>query len=240
MVWGSDAYTTSDAYQRTFGGVADVYYMKLSNDGTNVLYATMYGGSGGDYAEHGRLLRSDESELVFSGETESTDLPMTATSEAQADPNYTPSYQGGATDGFIVKLNPVSGQPVFSAYIGGSATSESVFSALQPDGAMIAVGRTGSSDFYITPDAQQFSHGGGVEEAWYRKYSSAGVLLYSSYFGGVGDIDYGRFILPTPQGGALLSIKTDSANALTSAQALNTGISTNGWSGEDVMLVVYD
>jgi hypothetical protein len=240
MVWGSDAFTTADAYQRTFGGVSDVYYIRLSNDGTNVHYATMYGGSSGDYAEHGRLLSINENEVLFSGETESQDLPMTASAEAQADPNYRPFFNGGATDGFIVKLNVSTGQPVFSSYIGGSASSESVFSALQPDGSMIATGRTGSTDFYVTANAQQFNHGGGAEEAWYREFSPAGVLLYSSYFGGSGDIDYGRFIVPTPQGGALLSIKTSSADALITPQALNPNISTNGLNGEDVMLTVFD
>jgi hypothetical protein len=105
---------------------------------------------------------------------------------------------------------------------------------------MIATGRTGSTDFYVTANAQQFNHGGGAEEAWYREFSPAGVLLYSSYFGGSGDIDYGRFIVPTPQGGALLSIKTSSADALITPQALNPNISTNGLNGEDVMLTVFD
>jgi hypothetical protein len=240
MVWGSDALTTADAYQRVFGGVADVYYLRLSNDGTQVLYATLYGGSGGDYAEHGRLLNSSESELVFSGETESPDLPMTASAEAQADPNYRPTFHGGATDGFIVKLNATTGQPIFSTYVGGSSNPESVFSALQPDGTIIAAGRTASNDFYVTGNAQQFNYGGGAEEAWYQEYSPSGVLLYSTYFGGSGDLDYGRFVLPTPQGGALLSVKSSSADALTTPQALNPTISTNGLNGEDVLLTVFD
>jgi hypothetical protein len=240
MVWGNNAPTTADAYQRTFAGVADVYYLKLSNDASSMLYATHFGGSGGDFAEHGRLFNLSETEIVFSGETESNNITMTPTAESTLDPLYKANFTGGSTDGFLVKLNITTGQPVFSTYIGGFG-HETVFSALQPNGSIIATGRTGSpNNFGTTASSHQVLYGGGSEDAWIREYSPEGVVLYSSYFGGGGNIDYGRFIIPSPEGGALIAVKTSSPNLISSMQAVNTSKSTNGLNGEDNLLVTFD
>ena len=73
-----DLYVTSDAYEGTKLGTAgthDAVLVVFNPDGTDVLYATYFGGSGVDM---GRLLgiHPDSSAAYLIGETNSTDIPM--------------------------------------------------------------------------------------------------------------------------------------------------------------------
>ncbi len=199
-VWGSDAATTPDAYDRAFtGGESDLYFVKVSADGRQLLYASYLGGSGSDFAEHG-LTVDAAGNTCFAGATSSPDFPVVNAADEEL---------GGTTDAFLVKLN-AAGRPVFSTYIGGSGNEESVFGpALDPKGNIYVAGLTSSEDFPVTPLAYDRTYNGGDRDAIVQAYSPRGRLLTSTFLGGR-DTDYARFIAADKAGNVVVVGETNS------------------------------
>ena len=199
-VWGSDAATTPDAYDHTFnGGESDLYFVKVSADGRQLLYASYFGGSGSEFAEHG-LVVDAAGNACFAGATSSPDFPVV---------NATDAELGGTTDAFVAKLN-AAGRPVFSTYIGGSGNEESVFGpALDAKGNICLAGLTSSRDFPTTPAAYDRTYNGGERDAVVQVYSPTGRLLTSTFLGGAGT-DYARFIAADRAGSIVVVGETDS------------------------------
>ncbi|HUA59215.1 MAG TPA: hypothetical protein VML19_10705 [Verrucomicrobiae bacterium] len=121
-------------YQGSMGSAAtyDAFVMKLSPDGTKVLYSTRLAGSKSDIAS---ALALDATGAVYVfGQTQSPDFPVTPgamQATFQAPPN-----QG---QGFAAKLDP-QGNVVYATYIGGTAE-------VGPGG---AIGVDAAGDAYIT------------------------------------------------------------------------------------------
>ncbi len=84
-------------YDRTFnGGLTDVFLCKLNVSGKRLLYTTFYGGGDEDFGTGIAYL--DKSCVFITGYTSSTNLPTTPGS-------LSPSFRGGAYDGFISRFN---------------------------------------------------------------------------------------------------------------------------------------
>jgi len=90
----SDFPITSGAYDTTYNGYADAFITKLNFEGTDLLYSTYLGGSGGDYG-HGIAVDGDGDAYV-AGMTSSGDFPTTPSA-------YDTSFNGGI-DVFITKI----------------------------------------------------------------------------------------------------------------------------------------
>ncbi|MCK5773923.1 MAG: SBBP repeat-containing protein, partial [Thermoplasmata archaeon] len=85
------------AYDRTYnGGLTDVFLCKLNVSGKRLLYTTFYGGGDEDFGTGIAYL--DNSCVFVTGYTSSTNLPTTPGS-------LSPSFRGGAFDGFISLFN---------------------------------------------------------------------------------------------------------------------------------------
>jgi hypothetical protein len=199
-VWGSDAATTPDAYNRMFsGGAPDLYFVKVSADGRQLLYASYFGGSGSDFAEHA-LAVDGTGNAYFVGATSSPDFPVLHAADAELD---------GTNDAFLVKLS-AAGRPVFSTYIGGSGNEESVFGpALDAKGNIYVAGLTSSEDFPTTPLAYDRTYNGGDRDAVVQAYSPTGRLLTSTFLGGR-DADYARFVAADKTGNIVVVGETNS------------------------------
>ena len=76
-----------------------------------LVYATYIGGSGQDVAH--RIAVDSSGDVYITGYTTSTDFPVTTGA-------YTSTYQGGASDAFLVELNAAGSALVYSTYLGGS------------------------------------------------------------------------------------------------------------------------
>jgi hypothetical protein len=105
----NDFPTTPGAFQESFGGKADVAVAKFDPSG-KFLAATYVGGSGGEGPDG--LSVSADGEVLFVGETNSTDFPVT--------PDAFQSKHGGDFDIYAARLSGDLSSMVYGSYFGGS------------------------------------------------------------------------------------------------------------------------
>lgn len=200
------------AFQKTPGGGNDAVIGKIKADGSKVLWATYYGGSGNDGgAPSIRVDAFRRPYLVAT--TKSADLPTRAGS-------YDRSFNG-ATDLFVAKFSSDLSKLDYGTYLGGSAAegTETHNLALDASGNAYISAYTGSSDFPTTPGALRRTYGGGTNDAFVSKLSATGsTLLASTYFGGAGT-DGSEGVNLDGAGNVYLSGPTASANLPLSADA---------------------
>lgn len=176
--------TTENAYDRTFHGPAyeahgDAFVMKLSPDGSEVLYSTIIGGSSGEVA--GKIAVDADGQACIVGMTGSSDFPVTAAA-------FDTSFHGGGL--FVAKLNADGSDLIFSTFIGGSFYDGI---AVDNAGSIYMYGTTTSTDFQVTDNALSPEYKGASEEtgmgdAFLIKLSADGSILeYGSYIGGSED-----------------------------------------------------
>jgi uncharacterized protein (TIGR03437 family) len=145
---------------------------------------------GGGEANLARAAALDpQGNLVIGGQTGSSDFPLVNALISKTEP--------GATAGFITKVNPTSGQILFSTRIGGVAVESFVRTgtvvnavAVDPAGNIYAAGWTNAADFPVSANAFQKSGAGGDSfgprpYGFVLKLSPGGDrLLYSTLLGG--------------------------------------------------------
>ncbi|MCX6249655.1 MAG: SBBP repeat-containing protein [Bacteroidetes bacterium] len=170
--------STPGSHQTVYGGGNyDVYLAKFSTYGTR-LWATYYGGSGGDEMEtYNKAIATDRNCNVFiAGQTGS--LNNIATPGA-----YEEVPANGNSGGFLAKFDS-SGVLLWGTYYGG--TVGATFTALATDsiGNVYAAGITGSSDSIASQGAFQYTYGGGSQDGFLVAFSPAGQRLWGTYYGG--------------------------------------------------------
>ena len=241
----SDFPTTPGAYDTSHDGgheSADVFVLKLSGDGSSLLYSTFVGRSKSDYGRG--LALDDGGNVVVIGETSSWDFPTTPGA-------YDTSYSGGWYDVFILKLSVDGSSLLYSTFVGGSEYDGASALALDNVGNVVAMGWTGSMDFPTTPDAYDRSHNGsealsnvadqglvGGAHRWdlgeqtphdlfVLKLSVCGSsLLYSTFVGGSG-FEYTNTLALDDAGNAVVSGSTPSSDFPTTPGAYDTSHNGN-------------
>jgi hypothetical protein len=146
-----------------------------------------FGGGGTDLARAAAL--DPQGNLVIAGQTGSSDFPLVNALISQTEPR--------ATAGFITKVNPSTGQILFSTRIGGLAVESFVrigsgvnAVAVDATGNIYAAGWTNAADFPVSANAFQKSGAGGSSfgprpYGFVLKLSPGGDrLLYSTLLGG--------------------------------------------------------
>ena len=170
----SAGFPTANPAQAAWGGSFDVYVTKLSPTGA-VVYSTYIGGSGVDNT--GRFAVDASGNAYLASATSSTNFPITP-SAAQL------SYGGGSQDAFVTKLDP-SGALVYSTYIGGNSSTDSVEAfAVDASGNAYVAGFTNSANF-PTVAAVQPALAGGFFDTFVTKLDPMGSFVYSTYLGGI-------------------------------------------------------
>jgi hypothetical protein len=185
----TDFPTTPGAFQTSFGGgTNDLFVVKLSADGSRLLYSTYLGGSGDDQSDtafgdsgsiHGHLIAiDDDGNAYITGDTSSTDFPTRNAFQS--------AHGSGPFSAFVTKLNSDGSALVYSTYLGGSGFDSGRSIAVDEKGHAYVVGAAGSIDFPLR-NALQTTFGGGDYDAFVAKLSRSGrKLLFSSYLGGSG------------------------------------------------------
>ncbi len=114
----SSDFPTQNAFQPNIGGQQDAVVFKLSNDFSTLLWSSYYGGSENDA---GYSVKIDSSyNIVFAGGTSSNNLLGTTG-------GLNPTYQGGKTDGYVVKLTPDGSAITQATYIGTPTYDQTIF-----------------------------------------------------------------------------------------------------------------
>ncbi|MBI2985821.1 MAG: SBBP repeat-containing protein, partial [Deltaproteobacteria bacterium] len=165
-------------YQSTYGGgTNDAFIVKLSPDGSQLIYSTYLGGSGDDQAVG---ITVDAAGYAYvAGSTASTDFPTVNPLQA--------AHGGGSEDAFITKLDPTGSTLIYSTYLGGSANDGGRGIGLDTGGNVYVSGATTSPDFPLANPIQSVCGGFPAcsEDFFVAKLNAQGdQLLYSTYLGG--------------------------------------------------------
>jgi gliding motility-associated-like protein len=142
-----------NAFQPSSGGQLDGVIFKMSPNLNNLIWSSYYGGSDNDACYSVKV--DSSSNIVFVGGTSSTNLPFTSG-------GYQSSYNGGKTDGFVVKLPP-SGTSVSNAtYLGTSNYDQAFFVEIDRNDNVFVLGQSIGGTFpvnnapYVIPGSSQF------------------------------------------------------------------------------------
>jgi hypothetical protein len=191
---------TADAYQKSFGGgIYDAYLAKLNPDG-EIVYATYFGGSGGD-APDGLAVDSGGN-AVISGDTSSgDDFPLFHSLQ---------KTNVGGTDIFIVRFT-ADNRLSYSTMLGSSSSDAGHDLAVDSDGNAWFIGLARGGDF-PTVHALQPAYGG-TTDAVVVKVAPDGTVLLSTFFGGPGF--EGGDAIAAASDGIWIAGRTDSGDFLT-------------------------
>jgi uncharacterized repeat protein (TIGR01451 family) len=227
----------STGYQRAYHGSQDVFVLKMSPDGTKLVYATFLGGSSVD---HGSAIAVDTYGAAYvTGSTYSTDFP---TKQAFQTAN------AGGQDVFITKISADGSSLVFSTYAGGTAGTASYPEvgqgiAVDPQGEAYVVGVTSSPNFPVMNPLQSALNG--WTDAFLLKLNPSGYLSYGTYFGGSG-IDAANSVAVDANGCAVVVGYSNSTDlpVASPVQAGNAGdydafVAQFGSSGNTLMFSSY-
>lgn len=103
-----------NAFQPALAGLQDAVIVELNDNLSNLIWSTFAGGSANDAAYVLSLNKTNPNELFVAGGTISSNFPTTPGT-------LHPTFQGGATDGFILKFNATTKALTAGTYIGTNA-----------------------------------------------------------------------------------------------------------------------
>ena len=194
----------------------DVFVAKLDPTGSELLYLTLFGGTQ-CAAELGctqvvsevawAIAVDDAGNAYVTGHTQAGDFPTVNA--------LYPTFSGGQSDAFVVKLDSTGSELIYSTYLEGTNVGSGV--AVDDAGNVYLSGSTSSTDL-PTANAFQPVLSGGSDGFVTKMNSTGSALIYSTYLGGSGE-DSARPIALDDAGNAVLGGQTDSmdfpvANAL--------------------------
>jgi hypothetical protein len=167
-----------------------------------LVYSTFVGGNGFDEVRGAALDR--DGNLYVTGETLSTNFPLTGPFDANG--------PGSFSESFVVKINPSGTQRIYATYLGGSVEERSYTLAVDRDGQAVLGGHTGSADFPTTPGALSRTLASEDGDGFVTKLNAQGSgLLYSTYLGGDG-VDHAIGIALDFAGGIYVTGSTNSTD----------------------------
>ena len=154
-----------------------IFVTKLNSTGTALEYSTFFGGTEG--FNYSLDIKADKfGDAYLTGWTQSSDFPIT--------PNAF-SKQIVWNDVFVTKLNPSGNGLVYSTSLGGADIDYAYGLAIDRDGCAYITGKTGSSNFPITPNAYRPTKDINALEGFLTKLNPEGSnLIYSTFLGKTG------------------------------------------------------
>jgi hypothetical protein len=181
-VGGSPDFRTTPGALQISG--AGPFVAKLSADGSTLLFSTFLSGHTGFGIGYGIALDTANNVYV-TGWTAAGDFPVT---------NATQSVLGGSGplgigDAFVAKLNSTGTGLFYAIYLGGAQDELGEGIVVDPQGNAYVRGMTTSTNFPTTANAFQTSFTG-QSDAFVAKLDSTGRLVYSTYLGGSGAVNY--------------------------------------------------
>jgi hypothetical protein len=213
----SSDFPTVNAFQPAYGGLQDAVVVKLSADGSRLIYSTYLGGSWTEYS-HGIAVDATGA-AYLGGATLSQDFP--------ADTALNPTSASDFLRAFVTKLAPDGSALVYSAYL-GTVVSDLTNIAVDSLGAAYVVGVTdfdGEDGALVNP----FLGIRGAQDAFIFKVAPDGKsLVYSTGFGGsYSDRPFG--VAVDASGAAYVTGGTESGDFPTTSNAVQPQHDRDGW-----------
>ena len=205
----------------TFNGTYDAFVAKVNSSGTALVYCGYIGGSGNTMA--GPAIVVDGSGNAYiTGSTACTETTFPVT----VGPDLT--YNGGAFDAFVAKINPSGTALDYCGYIGGAASDRGYGLAVDSSGNAFIAGFTASTEStFPVNSGPDLTYGGGYSDGFVAKVNASGTALdYCGYIGGSGS-DYCNQIAVDGSGHAYVTGETGSTEA-TFPVAVGPDLSYNG------------
>jgi beta-propeller repeat-containing protein/all-beta uncharacterized protein/BACON domain-containing protein len=170
-----DPLNTSTLYAAATG-LGDAYVTKLNPAGSNLVYSTYLGGSGG---ESGTGIAVDSTGVVYiAGSTNSLDIPSADSTRPFA----------GVEDAMVARIASDGAALSSFTFLGGGNSDGARSISIDSSGSVWITGDTRSSDFPTTPDAIPSGipcASGTCVQTFVSKVNATGLLLaYSTYLGG--------------------------------------------------------
>ncbi len=213
----TDFPATADVAQTSKSIGGDIFVTKLNATGTAALYSTYIGGIGSD---EGLGLAVDLTGSAFvTGLTNSPDFPVTQGS-------LQTMHGGGATDAFVLKLNPVGAVLNYGTYLGGNQDEEGYGLAVDASGNAYVAGVTDSTNFPTSSGFQTVKNAG--SDAFVSKLNFGGTALSHSTFVGGGGLDWGFGVTTDAAGNAYVAGVTSSPDFPTTSGSFQTGLGGTG------------
>ncbi len=205
----TDFPTTDGAFDEEPDGGGEGFVTCLSEDGSELLWSTLIGGSERD--EVIELHITADGEIIAIGDTESRDFPT----ESAWDDSY-----DGEQDAFLVKFTDDGSELVFSTFLGGDSEDWGVTVCTNEEGLIFAGGWTDSDDFPTTEGAWDTDFNDSLGSDGYISCFSedGGEMVFSTYLGGRYD-DWVTDICIAEDGGVFLTGSTFSPDFPTTDDA---------------------
>ncbi|MHA2224603.1 MAG: SBBP repeat-containing protein [Candidatus Hodarchaeales archaeon] len=223
----TDFPTTDNAFNRTRSGngLKDIFVMKLSADGSEIIFSTFIGGTSSSLWNRAHVV------MVLDSSDNVIISTVTSVSNFHTTPGaYDQSYNGDH-DIIVAMLSADGSELLFSTFLGGSAIDTVINIEIDNVGNIYLSGNTGSTDFPTTAGAYNRTHSGS-EDIFVAKLSADGsTLLFSTFLGGSGD-DCLPLMALDSQNSIYIGGITSSVDYPTTMDALNT--SSNGGGGFDL------
>ena len=186
--------TVSTDFPMTAGGAQptpdNIFIARLNSTLTSLLQATYLGGAAGDVVR-ALAINPTSGDIYVAGDTSiggvpTGSFPMTA-GGAQA-------AHGGATDGFVARLNSSLTSLLQATYVGGSAVDAALGLAISGSGEVFVAGFTQSANLPNTTGGAQPA-GGGLGDAFVARLNAALTSNpQATYLGGMG-VDFRTIFL---------------------------------------------
>lgn len=198
----SDA-PTPNGFDHTLGGIRDLYLIKLSSDGSQLLFGTYLGGSGNEGVETHELALDPQGNPVIGNNTSSIDFPTTT--------GVLQRTNLGLTDAFVARISADGSQLLTSTLLGGSLDDAAEGISIDTAGNIYITGITQTTNLpYMVGGFQPTNHGS--SDMMVMKLSpDLRQVLYATYLGGAGS-DAGRAGAVTPDGEFIFGGTTQSSD----------------------------
>ncbi len=172
----SSNFPVMNAYQESFAGTMDAFAVKLSPDGSEMIYGTYLGGSQWD---DGRAVGLHEGYLLIAGSTESLGFPVKY--------SFQEELAGGPSgDGFLTKLDPTGQELVYSTFYGGSLSDGLRGLWVDEGGSAFVTGYSLSPDLPLQNPFQ--GNLAGSDDCMVARFAPWGSeLFWSTFLGGTDD-----------------------------------------------------
>ena len=227
----NDMPTTPGAFGRSYNGGGDFFVAKLNPTGSDLIFGTYLGGSGGEWISTHNLALDDQGNVYASTWTSSLDYPTTPGAIQTI-------YGGGNSDIAVSKFSP-TGALLASTYLGGAGDENPDGIYADASGNLFLTGDTSASNLPVTVNAWQTYSGGGHDAVIALLSPDLTTLLYSTYLGGP-SYDNGRSGFLGEDGSLYVTGSTDGAGWPTQDAQQDTFAGGPGeWGAGDCILAKF-